>query len=371
MIKILYVTDFLKQRFGVTNFILNYLKNISKEKIEFSVLAYEGSEDVVVKELESNSCKVFFMPKLTLSNVFKFESFIKKFFEVHYFDIVHSHFNQIDNLIFKSAKRSGTKICICHSHSTKMSVSKLKSFRNKLMRIGSNRKADYWAACSEDAGISMFGKSFRNSSKKVLINNAIDSEKYLYNNENRLIIRKRYGIPDDCILIGHVGSLKPEKNHIFLLKIFKEYKKINSFSKLVLIGDGDLKESLVLESEKLGIADDLIFTGSVNNVEDYLSALDYFVFPSIFEGLGISVIEALNSGLFCFVSDAVPKETRISDNIIYLSLSLGEQRWAKAIADQSILRRDPTRNLALEHGFDIKTECKKLETFYIDALMRR
>ena len=371
MIKVLYITDSMKQRFGVTSVIMNYLSHFDYSKIQIDLLAFSDSEDIVVEKAKECGAQVFFMPRLNMKNLHEFISFLDSFFASHKYDIVHSHFNQIDRIVFPIAKKNNTKVCISHSHSTKLSTNRMKAIRNRLMCINLYSIADVCAACSESAGIALFGNRFIHSEKKLLIHNAIESEKFAFNMKYRELIRKDLGLEDSTIAIGHVGSLKPEKNQAFLLRVFSKVIKNSKGNKykLIIVGDGELKQELTQLADDLNISDYVIFTGLRKDTNIILQGFDIFVLPSLFEGLPVSGVEAQTAGLPCIFSSSITREVGIID-VQYIDLD--EDEWAiqiQSIAEKNLIRKN-NKEIIAQHGYDIRYEAEKLTNTYYELIAK-
>lgn len=362
-IRVLYISDSLKQRFGITAVITNYLNHFDWSRIQVDLLVYDDSESAIVEQYKQLGANVFFMPRLGIKNALQFRNFIDKFFRQHKYKIVHSHFYQVDTIVFPIAKRNGVKKCISHSHATRLSDYKLRAIRNRLMSWNIGNVADVWAACSEDAGRVLFGHSYSNCSKKLLVKNGIECEKFRYSAEKRQIIRRQLGLKDTNIVIGHVGSLKPPKNHAKLIEILSELIKLNSNYKLVLIGDGPLMPVIKAKVQEMALDNYVLFLGTRNDVPDLFNAFDIFVLPSLFEGLGIVAIEAQTNGLECFLSDVVPHEADIT-SVKYLKIDAPSRVWAEAIAKSLFIRYQDYYKDVVEAGYDINSAALELQSFY-------
>ena len=259
----------------------------------------------------------------------------------------------------------GILIRIAHSHNTDFQTkNKFKKavgnyFKKKLVFYAT----DYFA-CSKLAGEWLFGDKIVTSPKFKVIHNGVDLKKYAFNSKIRNEIRNLYKISENEIVIGHVGRFTEQKNHVFLIDIFNEYHKINSNSRLLLVGTGILEENVKEKVEDLKIADKVIFAGFRSDVNNYMQAMDLFVLPSKFEGLGLVLIEAQASGLPCFTSkDVVPKEAQVSDLLTYIRLSSNAKKWANIINKSSFNRKDVAKEIK-DSGYDINEAALELEKFY-------
>lgn len=365
-IHVLYVTDNLKQRFGVTSVIMNYYRNIDKNDVVIDFMCWkEGNDSEIIKEIENNKSRIFYMPKLGIGNYFNFKRYMSDFWTEYgsCYDVVHSHFCQLDNIIFPIARKNGVKACISHSHNTKLSDYKVRAIRNRLMCFQLAKQADYLAACSEVAGEFLFGNIFKKAKNKVLIHNAIDIKKFSYNTSVRRDIREKIGVTDKFV-IGNVGSLKPQKNQTFLLDIYAKFVKERPEIKsvLLLVGDGQLRQDLERKAELLGIQNQVMFMGVRKDVSDLLQAVDLFILPSLYEGLPVIGVEAQTAGLPCLLSDTITREVDLC-NTKYLSLKRMDE-WTDLIYKYIDFERTDTTNLIRDKGYDISVEAKKLVEFY-------
>ncbi|HEY9542914.1 glycosyltransferase family 1 protein [Prevotella sp.] len=364
MIHVLYLLDSLKQRFGVTAVAMNYFRNIDPTKVQIDVVCFSDSEETIVNEIIAKGSKVFFMPKLGMRSIFDFKDFYVKLFTENKYDVVHSHFNQIDAIVFPIAKKYGVKHCISHSHNTKFSDYKLRAIRNWAMCLPLKRLADTWAACSVLAGEFLYGKNFSRSPKSLVINNAIDCDKFAYNKDVREQLRAELGVKDE-ILLGNVGSLKIQKNHIFLLDIFHHLinKDRKHIYKLLIVGDGPLNEELKSKCIQLGIDRHVIWTGARKDVHRLLQAMDIFLLPSLYEGLPVIGIEAQASGVPCLFSDTITKEVDVC-NVTFLPINGNLDLWSNSISNLVSFKRIDVSAIVSKKKYDIRKEGERMIEFY-------
>lgn len=225
--------------------------------------------------------------------------------------------------------------------------------------------ADYFFACSKEAGVWLFGKKILKSENYFILKNAVDSEKFDFSNETRIEYRKKLSLLDNFV-IGHVGRFHPQKNHEFLIEVFYEAYKLNPSTRLMLVGDGPLKEYIKDKADKLGVLDKILFIGSTPHVAELMQAMDAFVFPSLYEGLGIVIIEAQATGLMCIAADTIPSDTDISGKIRFLPLNNSSSHWAKQVIDSPTYKRENLRKEIIKSGYDIKQTSMWLQKFYLD-----
>lgn len=276
-----------------------------------------------------------------ISNNYKFESKLRKIYIIKSakksipsgYDVIHIHSGSIFNLMIvsKIAKKKGIKKVIVHSHATGNADAK-HGLIKKISDSYLDKYADLFLACSKDAGKFKYSDEVLNSDRFKIINNGIELDNYKYNVEWRNNIRSELQIKDEYVLCN-VGRYSPEKNQKFIVKVFNEYLKINPNSKLLFVGgEGPAKEELIQLIESLGLKSKVILLTKRNDINKILSAADVFLFPSLFEGLGISGIEAQASGLQTICSENIPDEADVTPLFHRLCLSDGEKAWAEYIA---------------------------------------
>lgn len=196
-----------------------------------------------------------------------------------------------------------------------------------------------------------------------MLKNAVDLERFAYRQEVRDAIRRELSVDENTLLIGHVGRMHPQKNHQFLIECFAQIAQKKSHVKLVLLGEGELREAICEQIRQLGLQDRVVLLGLKKNVEDYFSAMDFLVLPSVHEGLPVVVVEAQASGLKCFVSDTVTKEVQLSDLVEYLPINQGEAPWVEAVVNAEPIRKDVSDRIR-NGGFCIKASSRWLCDFY-------
>lgn len=364
MIKVL-IVGFTDNLGGIENVIMNYYRKINKTKIQFNFL-YSTNTIALKDEIESLGGKVYHIaPKH--SNFFKYKKDIKLFFKNHAkeYDAIWVNFCNITNLdYFKLAKKYDIKKRIIHAHNSQNMGSFLKLIihiiNRKLIKLYAT---DFWS-CSQVASNWFYSDKIINSSKHRIVNNAIDYDKFKYNENIRNDIRKKLKL-EDYVVFGNVGRFHFQKNHSFALRVFCKFLKLNPKSVFLLIGSGEENDNIKQIVKELNIEDKVKFLGVRNDVNELLQAMDIFLFPSLFEGLSLSLIEAQASGVLVFTSDNVSIETRMSDNIYFWNLN-DEGKWASKIFKiYKKYDRKKAKNRIRENNFDIQTEVKKIENIFL------
>ena len=337
---------------GAETLIMNLYRNIDRKKVQFDFLvSYEGYFDDEIKKLGGN---IHYIPYLTDKGQITYEKNIIKLLKAHpEYQVIHSHIDQVSGIIMQAAKKAGVSVRISHSHSTSNNNGKIAKIYKGYLQSKINKNANNYFACSKEAASWLFKEK---SKEAVIINNGIDIDKFKFSQEKRDKIRKELNIPEDYIVVGHVGAFRKEKNHIKLIQLYNEYLKENPKSVLVSVGDGDLKNNIIEEVKNLGIENNVKFLGLRSDTDALYSAFDILLFPSLYEGLSICLLEAQTSGLKILTSDTVDKNIKLTDNIEFLSLE--ENNWNKYFKTN----KDRTYNKNLDK-FDIKNIAKEYQKF--------
>ncbi len=370
MVRILHIVHAITRGGGLSNVVMNYYRNMNREKIQFDFLYFREVEDDFRSEIESLGGRCFYMAEPSLSLSFFKER--ESFFREHRGEwlAIHCHALFAVCIFAKVAKKYGVKSVIAHSHSAGYGIGKIiKKTRNIAFVSQARKLSDIHLACSHDAAEFMFGKNKIASGEVTIIKNAINCHDFIFSYEARIRIRNSLFINDETILIGHVGGFASQKNHVFLINIFSELQKRRPDSALLLVGGegitaGSTKKIVLDKVRQCGLEKKVIFAGLRNDVNELLSAMDIFVFPSLFEGLGLSLVEAQVAGLQCFVSDVVPSEVKVTDNLTFLPLEAGVQEWALKLISGSSLNKKREVDLELFKEYDINLTPKKLYAIY-------
>ena len=268
---------------GVESVVMNYYRNIDRNKIQFHFLCDEDSTDIPYEEIEKLGGKVIVIPPY--QKLFKYQKELYRIFKENNYKIVHSHINALSVFPLRIAKKAKIPVRIAHSHSTSNKKEWKKNILKMILRPFSKLYANNYFACTEYAGKWLFGKKVVERKELNVINNAIDLKKFEFNENTRKALREELGIKDDTLIIGHVGRFMKQKNHEFLVEVFNEVYKKNQNTLLILIGQGPLLSEIKQKAINLNIEDKIKFIGQVTDVEKYYNIMDIFLFPSIYEGL--------------------------------------------------------------------------------------
>lgn len=348
---------------GVESVVMNYYRNIDRNKVQFDFLCSESSTDIPYEEIEKLGGRVFIVPNYT--KVVKYQKELQKIFKENNYKIVHSHINTLSVFPLRAAKKAGVPVRIAHSHSTTNKKEKKKNLLKQVLRPFSRVYATDYMCCSELAGRWLFGDKEYDKGNVYLLNNAIDLDKFKYNESLRKEKRKELGISDDTFVIGHVGRFVEQKNHRFLIDIFNEVHKKEKKLILLLIGQGPLMDEIKQKIDSLGISDSVKILGQRDDVNELYNAMDLFLFPSLYEGLGMVLIEAQANGLPCIASTEVPKIAKVSKNVSFLKLKSSVNVWCDEIIKMIGMERLIDINILVDEGYDIKNESRKLFKKYI------
>ncbi len=343
--------------------------NMNKEKYDFTYYI-KGEEIGPLEEVVLKSgAKVIHSPN-SVKGYYGQYKYLKKVMTEGGYDIVHSHLMFFSGIVMKAAKECGIKTRIPHSHMTNpcmedriLPVRIIAKLYSIVMKKWLNKYGTDLIACGPEAGYYLYGK--RNfESKGILLNNAIDFNKFVFDKKDRENIRAEFNIDNDTLILGHVGRLNYVKNHTFLIKVFYETQKINPNSKLLIVGEGEDRKSIESQAYKLNIQDKVIVTGIRNDVSKMLSAMDVFVFPSLYEGVPVTLVEAQATKLPCLVSDRVTKYVKKNANIKYFSLNKAPAEWAKSVLYMAKMDRADISLDNLKENYDIKKIVTQLEKIY-------
>lgn len=363
MIRVLQVVTHMN-RGGLETMLMNYYRHIDRSQVQFDFLTHREYDGDYGEEIKSLGGIIYHLPVLNpFSSSYK--AALRSFFKYHpEYQVVHVHQDCVSSVILKEAKKCGVPVRIAHSHNS--SQDKNIKYPIKIFwRLFIPKYATDLLACGNDAGKWMFrGRDFS------ILNNAIDAKLYEYSPQRKAEQRTKWEILESELVVGHVGRFSPAKNHAFLLDIFYEIQK-QIPSKLLLVGDGELRADIEKKIADLKLQDKVIMTGVRSDVADLLQAMDVFVFPSHYEGLPVTMIEAQTAGLPCLISDKVPIECKVTDLVQQIPLSIGAEVWAKAAmkAAKETLREDRSAEIKVA-GFDITENAKWLQEYYIASLKK-
>lgn len=355
-IRVLHVLDKISVDSGVSSMVMNYYTKLEHNRLTFDFMLNEDTDLKTRAYIESNGSKIYVMPNLKVTNTFKYLKALKEFYKIHDYKIIHGHV--ANSAVFYLGLAKNIPYRIIHSHSIRSSDILWRRVRNWFLTRCIKGVANRYIACSKEAAKFLFGKT----DNVTILNNAIDIEKFIFNQEKRKEIRSSLSLQDE-IVIGHVGRFNPVKNHDFLIDAFYGVYKNNQNTRLLLIGNGELYGNIAQKVKKLGLEEAVIFLGATDNVGAYMSAMDVFMLPSLFEGLGLVGVEAQTSGLRVLASEYVPRVMDVTGTVDFLKLD--KAVWTqKMIHLQANCGRQEQGNKVKGSRFDIETQSQQLYKYY-------
>jgi glycosyltransferase involved in cell wall biosynthesis len=362
---------------GAETMIMNYYRHVDRTEVQFDFLLHRQEKDFFDDEIKSLGGKIYRMPAISPKNYFSYKKKLNLFFDEHpEYKIVHSHLNALSSIVLSVAKNKNIPYRIAHSHLAIESLvlkkilkkntdikATIKDSIQSLVRGKVAKVATHFFACGEKAGDWLFGQ--KNKAKVTIINNAINASLFTYDPAKANKIKEEFGLKNKKV-IGHVGRFNEQKNHFLLIKIFNEIYKKDNNCLLLLIGDGNLKDKIKEEAKRLNIDENIHFLGLRDNIPELLQGFDLFLFPSLYEGLPVTLVEAQASGLKIITSSTVTKEVDITGLITYIDLEQPESDWAESVLSNINYNRKDTLNQIREGGYDIFENAKNLQTFYLN-----
>lgn len=364
MIRILHVVTKMDAG-GIETLLMNFYREIDKSKVQFDFLLHRTEKGFYDDEINRLGGKLYYVPSISILKHKRYLNALDVFFSKHSeYRIVHSHINAFSMFVLRAAKNHCIPIRIAHSHIANPSFSFIKTPVRCYCIAKIKEYCTHMFACSEMAGTWLFGKNVLTKSKFKIINNAIDSEKFIFNPSLRNQLRTELNVENKIVFI-HVGRFTKQKNHNFIIELFNMYHKQNPESCLWLFGEGVLYNRVKDLIKKYSLERSVSLMGVKENINEYMMAADCFLFPSIYEGLGIVAIESQTAGLLTICSDFVPKEANISS--LYHSRILDYNQWIEVI-NNNIPYSRKTDNVAIKSNYDIKVVASWLQKFYINVV---
>lgn len=363
MIKVLQIVPGLEFDGGIQTFAINYFLNMNRNEISMDFVTHSCTELSYKTEIENKGGKVFILHKFKKENWKIVIEEIEELFKNNTWDIIHCNCANMGYFYFKAALRYKKDVkLILHSHQNSAGNMFIKRLRNVPLLLLAKKKATHYFAASKQAGDFLF-----NNKDYIIITNGININKFKYSETERNKIRLLYHIDNDTILLGNVGRLVFEKNQEYLFKIMNY---INDDSiKLMIIGNGALRNTLINRAKEMGVEKKIIFVSTTKEISKYYSAIDLFLLPSLYEGLGIALIEAQTSGLPCIVSKYVPSVAKVSNTFDFLGIEDSDiSSWINRIWEFIKIKNNRKEalkdNWELLKEYDITYCAHKLEKIY-------
>lgn len=358
-------------RAGQESFIMNVYRNINRNRFQFSFLCTNQEQGDFDSEIKDLGGKIFYLPKNRYSNGAKRYvqdiMIISKWLKdnKNEYDIVHLHtYHAVDVFVHVMACRMAKcKHLVVHSHNTSGEHQRL----HMLFRSVNNMFSFTRFACSFDAGIWLYGKEMMRKGKVQVVYNGINPEDYRYSQQEGDKYREMFGLKGKTV-IGHIGRFSTQKNHFRIISIFTQYLNKNPDAVLVLVGKGELQEEIMTSAEKNGISNNVMFLGTREDIPQLMALMDIMLFPSLYEGLSVVLVEAQASGLKCVISDNIlpPEENIIPQLFTNVSLKKSNDVWIDLIGSALDIEIDRNEccDKMIESGFNIVNTTRQLECEY-------
>ena len=355
---------------GAESRIMDLYRHMDRSVVQFDFVVHSKEEGYFNEEIRKLGGRIFRVPRFRVLNYFSYCRAWKKLLQEHRdadgrseFHMIQGHMTSTAAIYLPIARKCGIETTIAHARSAGVDKG-LKGILTRFLRRNLSKKADYLFTCSELAGISVFGKKAVDQGRTRFLPNAIDCQKFAPDPLVREKIRRELGI-ENCYVIGHVGRFHYAKNHEYLLRVFAELVKRKTRDYvLLLLGEGSGMEDIRILSRELGIGDKVYFLGNKSNVNDYYQAMDYFVYPSRFEGMPGTIVEAQTAGLRCLMSDTICKEVIATELVTTRSIREDPGLWADEIEQHLQYQRSSRVDEMRELGFDVHGQAVLMTDFY-------
>lgn len=358
---------------GSQSMIMNIYRNIDRSKVQFDfAVDRKGKDNLFYKdEIESLGGKIYIFDEYFKGyNYFAFKKQWKEFFRKHpEYKIIHCHVRSVASIVLKIAKQNGL-VTICHSHSTSNGKG-IKAVAKKMLQSRIHKYCDYYFACSEESARWLYGENMTKSDKCIILNNAIDTSKYTFDEKVRARARKELGLEDKKVL-GQIGRIEKVKNYDFSIELLSRLLKEDDKYFLLIVGAGSLENIIMKKARKLGVDKKMMILKNRSDVPELLQAMDVFIMPSLYEGLPVSLVEAQASGLPCVISNNISDGFLDDECIVIRSLD-NIDGWVLSIEEifsNNGVRKD-NKWLIEEAGFDIREVSQRMIAFYQKTAKRK
>lgn len=345
-------------RGGLESLLVSLYKELHESYVFIFIVQKRGRHHYF-DEIEQLGGKVYSVYRENLFDYLNYLNRLNELLKLINANVIHSHIDTLSAFPLVIAKRRNYVNRIAHSHNSNQEINwyyPLKLLLKSLIRFYSTDLI----ACSRESGEWMFG----NNNPFHFIPNAIDVDKFRFDLKNRNAIRTQLNCKKNFV-IGHVGRFNKQKNHLFLIDIFNEISKKNINAKLVLIGEGPLKNKIINRIQKYFLTDKVIILPPVSNIHKFYSSFDYFIFPSLYEGMSLALIEAQVSGLKCLLSNKITLDSVFMDNTELMDLDLSSKRWADKVFFDTYDRENSSKQLEnFISNFDIKSYAERISKIY-------
>lgn len=355
-------------RGGAETMVMNYYRAIDRRKVQFDFVVHREEKGDYEEEILSLGGKIYRMMPLRPHTFGQYEQQIAAFFDEHpEYQIIHGQCSESGYFFYKEASRRGIPVIIAHAHNSHVRFD-LRWFVRTWMKHKMRPYLTHYFACGKEAAEWLFGKKM--AKEAIILRNAIDTRQYLFETQRREKKRQELGLDPTTMTVCHIGRFDKVKNHGFILEIFGELLKKQPNAQLLLIGDGTLKAQTEKKAIQKGLSERVHFLGVRRDVNELLQAADAMVFPSLFEGLPVTLVEAQCTGLPCVISKNIPSETILTDLVEQLSLEETATAWADKLIAAATRQFDRSAyaDKVATAGFDIQNNTLWLEDFYLKEL---
>ncbi|NHC43072.1 glycosyltransferase family 1 protein [Bacillus sp. MM2020_1] len=353
-------------RGGAETLLMNLYRNIDRSKVQFDFLTCK--KGVFDSEIQELGGMVYRIPYISQVGHFDYIKELKKFFHLNnQYQIVHSHLDKMSGLVLREAKKAGIPTRISHSHNTRSEGGIVARFYKSLIGNLITPNSTHLIACSNAAAKWLFKEKYRQT---TIVKNGIEIDQFKFSSQIRNHVRNKLKLDNSKFILGHVGRFNHQKNHTYLLDIFSEVNKEIPNSFLILVGDGELRPEIETKIRDLKLEDKVQLLGIRSDIPDLLQAFDLFIFPSLHEGLPVSLIEAQGAGLPCVISDQISNEVDLGVNLIDFASLSSTSSWVKKIKMiQSFqFKRHEVSEQTLKNGFDIRKTANYIEDYYYSIM---
>ncbi|WP_299252440.1 glycosyltransferase family 1 protein [uncultured Aquimarina sp.] len=361
-------------RGGAESMIMNYYRAIDRDKVQFDFLVHRKERAAFDDEIESMGGEIYKLNPINPLFPNTYYNELRNFFKEHKsYNIIHSHLNTFSCFPLKIAKEFKIECRIAHAHIAIEKIKlkdllpnneSLKETFKKLIKFQLKKKINKYSthnfSCGEKAGKWLFGEK----NLFTIMNNAINAAAFAYDPVVSATYKKKYDL-DDQLTIGHVGRFTSQKNHSYLLNVFNSLVKKKDNCVLVLIGDGPLRNKIEVEAKNLGIDNKILFLGVRTDIPQLYQMLDVFVFPSFYEGLPVTLIEAQSAGLKVFASDKITDEVYLTEDIEFLPITSPPEEWANRILEKVSDEKVNNFDVIESKGYDIQKNTEIFQNFYL------
>ncbi|MBU5443473.1 glycosyltransferase family 1 protein [Paenibacillus sp. MSJ-34] len=361
-------------RGGAETFVMDVYRHIDRSRIQFDFVVHSHREGHFDREIYELGGRIFHIAAPVWSRLWKYERDVRRILtEYGPFAGVHSQLYYFSGLVLQSAKACGIPIRIANSNSIRDGYrdTPLRTMYRRMMQRKIAACSTHMLGVSTAACKSLFGDDCFASGKVRIVPNGIHTDKYLRLPEDKQQLRRKLGLPEDTLLIGHVGRFDPPKNHRFLLRVFADLLARVPNAHLLLAGDGPLRAEIEQTASRYGIEDRVLLLGVRDDVPDLLAAMDVFVFPSLYEGLGLAAIESQAAGVPSVIARTVPGEVDLGLGLIaFADLEERTDGWVEAILRQrgrGKISRDAIERRIIERNLEISQSSRLLQSIYCSA----